>query len=47
MKAEILFHIVWNDPNYPDLQLPISPYPFDPSRYLTRRNIKFGLSLKF
>ena len=37
----------WNDPNYPDLQLPISPYPFDPSRYLTRRNIKFGLSLKF
>ena len=37
----------WNDPNYPDLQLPISPYPYDPSRYLTRRNIKFGLSLKF
>jgi len=37
----------WNDPKYPDLQLPISPYPFDPSRYLTRRNVKLGLSLKF
>lgn len=37
----------WNDPNYPDLQSPISPYPYDPSRYLTRRNIRFGLSLKF
>ena len=37
----------WNDPNYPDLQLPISPYPLDPSRYLTRRNVKLGLSLKF
>ena len=37
----------WNDPRYPDLQAPISPYPFDPSRYLTRRNIKLGLSLKF
>ena len=37
----------WNDPNYPDLQLPISPYPYDPSRYLTRRNVKLGISLKF
>jgi hypothetical protein len=37
----------WNDPNYPDLQAPISPYPFNPARYLTRRNIKLGLSLKF
>ncbi len=37
----------WNDPRYPDLQAPISPYPYDPSRYLTRRNIKVGLSLKF
>ena len=37
----------WNDPNYPDLQAPISPYPFNPARYLTRRNIKFGISLKF
>jgi len=37
----------WNDPRFPDLQAPISPYPFDPARYLTRRNIKFGVSLKF
>jgi len=37
----------WNDPRYPDLQAPITPYPFDPSRYLTRRNIKFGLGVKF
>ncbi len=37
----------WNDPLYPDLQAPISPYPYNPARYLTRRNIKFGVSLKF
>jgi len=37
----------WNDPRYPDLQAPISPYPFDPSRYLTRRNVKLGLNLRF
>ena len=37
----------WNDPRYPDLQAPISPYPFNPARYLTRRNIKFGVSLRF
>jgi outer membrane receptor protein involved in Fe transport len=37
----------WNDPKYPDLQAPLSPYPYNPARYLTRRNIKFGVSLKF
>jgi outer membrane receptor protein involved in Fe transport len=37
----------YNDPMYPDLQAPISAYPFNPARYLTRRNIKFGISLKF
>lgn len=37
----------WNDPRFPDLQSPISPYPYDPSRYLTRRNVKLGVSLKF
>ena len=37
----------WNDPLYPDLQAPLSPYPFNPARYLTRRNIKFGVSLRF
>ena len=39
--------ITWNDPRYPELQAPISPYPFDPSRYLTRRNVKLGVSLRF
>ncbi len=37
----------WNDPLYPDLQAPVSPFPFNPARYLTRRNIKFGISFKF
>jgi outer membrane receptor protein involved in Fe transport len=37
----------YNDPRYPDLQAPISPYPFDPARYLTIRNIKFGISFRF
>jgi outer membrane receptor protein involved in Fe transport len=37
----------WNDPKYPDLQAPINPYPFNPARYLTKRNIKFGISLRF
>lgn len=37
----------WNDPQYPDLQAPIDPYPFNPARYLTRRNIKFGVSVRF
>ena len=37
----------WNDPRYPDLQAPISPYPLNPARYLTRRNVKFGVSFKF
>lgn len=39
--------LTWNDPLYPDLQAPLDPYPFNPARYLTRRNIKFGVSLKF
>jgi outer membrane receptor protein involved in Fe transport len=37
----------WNDPRFPDLQAPISPYPFNPARYLTVRNIKFGMSIRF
>lgn len=37
----------WNDPLYPDLQAPLNAYPYNPARYLTRRNIKFGLSLRF
>lgn len=37
----------WNDPLYPDLQAPLDPYPFNPARYLSKRNIKLGFSLKF
>jgi outer membrane receptor protein involved in Fe transport len=37
----------WNDPRYPDLQAPIDPYPFNPARYLTKRNLKVGVSLRF
>jgi outer membrane receptor protein involved in Fe transport len=37
----------WNDPRYPDLQAPINTYPFNPARYLTRRNVKMGVSLRF
>lgn len=36
----------WNDPLYPEVQAPITPYPYNPSRYLTPTNIKFGISLK-
>jgi hypothetical protein len=37
----------WNDPRYPDLQAPITPYPFNPARYLTTRNMKFGITFNF
>ena len=37
----------WNDPRYPDVQAPISPYPLNPARYLTKRNIKLGVSFRF
>ncbi len=37
----------WNDPAFPDLQAPINTYPFNPARYLTRRNVKLGLNLRF
>lgn len=37
----------WNDPLYPDLQAPLNPYPYNPARYLSRRNIKLGVSFKF
>ncbi|MBE0571413.1 MAG: TonB-dependent receptor [Ignavibacteriaceae bacterium] len=37
----------WNDPRYPDVQAPISPYPINPARYLTKRNLKFGVSFNF
>lgn len=36
-----------NDPKYPDLQAPLSPYPFNPARYLTRRTVRMGISASF
>lgn len=36
----------WNDPLYPDLQSPLDPYPYNPARYLSPRQILFGVSLK-
>ena len=36
----------WNDPLYPDVQAPISPFPYNPARYLTPRQLKFGFTLK-
>lgn len=37
----------YNDPLYPDTQAPISPFPFNPARYLTQRNARIGLALRF
>ena len=37
----------WNDPRFPDLQAPIRAFPDDPARYLTRRNILFGVTFAF
>jgi hypothetical protein len=36
-----------NDPLYPDLTYPVSPYPYNPARYLTPRTYKLGLALQF
>ena len=36
----------WNDPVYPELQSPVDPYPYNPARYLTPRQIRFGFTLK-
>ncbi|MBP9096590.1 MAG: TonB-dependent receptor, partial [Ignavibacteria bacterium] len=37
----------YNDPLYPDLQAPLDPYPYNPARFSTPRQIKFGVSMKF
>ncbi len=37
----------WNDPLYPDLQAPLSPYPYNPARFLTPRQIRFGLAFNY
>lgn len=36
-----------NDPLYPDLQSPLSPYPFNPARYTSRRSLRLGVSAGF
>lgn len=37
----------YNDPLYPDLQSPLSPYPYNPARYLAPRSVRFGLSFQY
>ncbi len=37
----------FNDPLFPDTQAPVSPFPFNPARYLTQRNVKLGIAVKF
>ncbi len=37
----------YDDPLYPDLQAPLSPYPLNPARYLNPRQIRFGVSLQY
>ncbi|HCA43014.1 MAG TPA: hypothetical protein DEP28_07150 [Bacteroidetes bacterium] len=36
----------YNDPLYPDLQSPLEPYPFNPARFSSPRQIFFGFSIK-
>ncbi len=37
----------YNDPRYPQLQGTISPFPYNPARYLTPRTANVGLALRF
>jgi outer membrane receptor protein involved in Fe transport len=37
----------YNDPVYPQLTGTISPFPYDPSRYLNPRTIRFSLAIRF
>jgi outer membrane receptor protein involved in Fe transport len=37
----------FNDPLFPETQAPVSPFPFNPARYLTQRNVRVGLSVRF
>lgn len=36
----------WNDPMYPQLQAPVSPYPYNPARYLAGRNMIVGIGMR-
>lgn len=37
----------WNDPHYPQLTGDISPYPYDPSRYLKPRTVRLSVAFRF
>jgi outer membrane receptor protein involved in Fe transport len=37
----------YNDPRYPQLTGNISPFPYDPSRYLDSRNLRLSLGVRF
>lgn len=37
----------YNDPRFPDLQGTISPYPYNPARYLAPRTARLGIALRF
>lgn len=37
----------YNDPLYPDVQAPLSPFPYNPSRYLAPRQIRFGVAFQY
>ena len=39
--------VSFNDPRFPDLQRPISPYPYNPARYLAPRTARLGVALRF
>ncbi|MDP1677894.1 MAG: TonB-dependent receptor [Bacteroidota bacterium] len=39
--------LTYNDPLYPDLQGTVSPFPYNPARYLAPRNAKLGISFRF
>ena len=37
----------YNDPLYPDLQAPLSPFPFNPARFLAPRQLRLGLAFQY
>jgi outer membrane receptor protein involved in Fe transport len=37
----------WNNPLYPQLQSPVSAFPYDPSRFLPGRHVQVGLAMRF
>ena len=39
--------LFFNDPLFPETQAPINPFPFSPARFLTQRNVKLGISMRF